>query len=105
MFPIGVDRVCRRWRLSGDPAPEAPWLEPEGDYLKSHLIEAPFRIGPSFGRDSDRLLQGTIPLACLPQQNRYSLTGHAEQDRDLLHGHALGMQSARLRSAQPRAGP
>ncbi len=49
MFPIGIDRVCRRWRLSGDPAPEAPWLEPEGDDLKSHLIEAPFRIGASFG--------------------------------------------------------
>ncbi|MBA3268319.1 MAG: metallophosphoesterase [Acidimicrobiia bacterium] len=46
VFPIGIDRVCRRWRLSGDPAPEAPWLEPEGDDLKSHLIEAPFRIGP-----------------------------------------------------------
>lgn len=49
VFPIGIDRVCRRWRLSGDPSPEAPWLEPEGDDLKSHLIEAPFRIGSSFG--------------------------------------------------------
>jgi len=45
VFPIGIDRVCHRWRLSRDPAPEAPWLEPEEDGLKNHLIEAPVRIG------------------------------------------------------------
>ena len=45
VFPIGIDRVCRRWRLSRDSTPEAPWLEPDGDDVKSHLIEQPIRIG------------------------------------------------------------
>ena len=45
VFPIGVDRVCRRWRLSRNSSPEAPWLEPDGDDLKAHLIEHPVRIG------------------------------------------------------------
>ena len=45
VFPIGVDRVCRRWRLSRDPSPMAPWLEPHGDDVKGHLIEQPVRIG------------------------------------------------------------
>ncbi|HWC11799.1 MAG TPA: hypothetical protein VG455_11305 [Acidimicrobiales bacterium] len=44
VFPIGIDRVCRRWRLSQKSAPEAPWLEPEDD-VKAHLIEQPVRIG------------------------------------------------------------
>ena len=70
--PIGIDRVCRRWRLSGDPAPESPWLEPDGDDLKSHLIEAPFRI-----------------------RSVKALTSDAEEDGDLLHGQVLGMNSRR----------
>lgn len=45
VFPIGIDRVCRRWRLSQKSAPEGPWLEPEDDDLKAHLIEQPVRIG------------------------------------------------------------
>lgn len=45
VFPIGIHRVWHRWRLSRDPAPEAPWLEPEEDGMKTHLIEAPVRIG------------------------------------------------------------
>ncbi len=44
VFPIGIDRVCRRWRLSQESAPEAPWLEPEED-VQPHLIEPPVRIG------------------------------------------------------------
>ena len=45
VFPIGIDRVCRRWRLSQNSAPEAPWLEPEDGDVKAHLIEQPIRIG------------------------------------------------------------
>jgi hypothetical protein len=45
VFPIGIDRVCRRWRLSQKSAPEGPWLEPEDDDVKAHLIERPVRIG------------------------------------------------------------
>ncbi len=44
VFPIGIDRVCRRWRLSQKSAPEGPWLEPEDDDVKAHLIEQPVRI-------------------------------------------------------------
>ncbi|HEX2041283.1 MAG TPA: hypothetical protein VHF24_01490 [Acidimicrobiales bacterium] len=45
VFPIGIDHVCRRWRLSQKSAPEGPWLEPEDDDVKAHLIEQPVRIG------------------------------------------------------------
>ena len=44
VFPIGIDRVCRGWRLSQNSAPEAPWLEPEDDDVKARLIEQPLRI-------------------------------------------------------------
>ena len=44
VFPIGVDRVCRRWKLAPDSDPEAPWLEPDGEAVEPRLIEAPVRI-------------------------------------------------------------
>jgi len=46
VFPIGIDRVCRRWRLSPDSDPQAPWLEPEDNDVTTRLIERPVRIGP-----------------------------------------------------------
>lgn len=46
VFPIGADRVCRRWRLSPDSDPQAPWLEPEDNDVTTRLIERPVRIGP-----------------------------------------------------------
>ena len=45
VFPVGVDRVCRRWKLAPSSAPEAPWLEPTDGDIEAHLIEPPVRIG------------------------------------------------------------
>ena len=44
VFPVGVDRVCRRWQVAPDAAAEAPWLRPEKEEVKPHLIEPPIRI-------------------------------------------------------------
>ena len=45
IYPIGVDRVGRRWRLSPEDAAGAPWFAPSGPEPAAHLIEKPIRIG------------------------------------------------------------
>jgi len=45
IYPIGVDRVGRKWRLCPDAAPQAPWFATDGPAPEPHLIEAPVRIG------------------------------------------------------------
>ena len=44
VFPIGVDRVGRKWQLRPDEPPHAPWLAPSGPEPEPHLIEGPIRI-------------------------------------------------------------
>ena len=44
IYPIGVDRVGRRWELRPDDPAEAPWFAPVGDEPAAHLIEGPLRI-------------------------------------------------------------
>jgi len=46
VYPIGIDRVGRKWRLCPDAPAEAPWFAPVGAEPEAHLIEAPIRIGP-----------------------------------------------------------
>ncbi len=41
VFPIGVDRVGRKWRLSPDAPAHAPWFAPVGPEPEPHLIEKP----------------------------------------------------------------
>ncbi|MEX0659052.1 MAG: hypothetical protein WD080_07960 [Egibacteraceae bacterium] len=45
VYPIGVDRVGRKWRLCPDAAAHAPWFAPCGPEPDPHLIEHPLRIG------------------------------------------------------------
>jgi hypothetical protein len=45
IYPIGVDRVGRRWEPRPDDAPHDPWFAPAAP-LQPHLIEAPIRIDP-----------------------------------------------------------
>ena len=45
IYPIGVERVGRRWRLCPDAPADAPWFAPDGPEPKPHLIEPPVRIG------------------------------------------------------------
>jgi len=43
IYPIGIDRVGRNWKLRPDDAPSAPWFVPATP-LEPHLIEQPIRI-------------------------------------------------------------
>jgi hypothetical protein len=44
MYPIGIDRVARRWKFAPDGALHEPWLVPVGDEPQPHLIESPVRF-------------------------------------------------------------
>ena len=44
VYPIGIDRVGRKWELRSDAPPDAPWFEPVGDEPEVHLVEPPIRI-------------------------------------------------------------
>lgn len=43
IYPIGVDRVGRKWRANPDAAPHEPWIEP-AEKIAYRLIEDPIRI-------------------------------------------------------------
>ncbi|MGH9183191.1 MAG: metallophosphoesterase [Acidimicrobiales bacterium] len=45
LFPIGMERVCRSWRLSPDGPPHAPWFDPAEAEPAVHLVEGPVRVG------------------------------------------------------------
>jgi hypothetical protein len=47
IYPIGVERVGRKWTLCPDAPAEAPWFAPDGREPEPHLIEAPIRIEPT----------------------------------------------------------
>jgi len=47
VYPFGVDRICRRWRLSPDAGAHAPWVAPAGPEAKAHLIEPPIEFRAS----------------------------------------------------------
>lgn len=44
VFPIGVDKVCRRWDLCPDGDPDDPWFSPHGCQVEARLVEAPFAV-------------------------------------------------------------
>jgi hypothetical protein len=46
VYPVGVRRVPRKWRLVQDRGPHEPFFEPVDRPLSTHLIEAPIRIEP-----------------------------------------------------------
>jgi hypothetical protein len=52
VYPIGVERVGRKWTLCPDAPAHAPWFAPDGPEPEPHLIEQPIRIGQSGARDS-----------------------------------------------------
>ena len=47
LYPVGIDRVGRKWELRPDAPSDAPWFAPVGAEPRAHLIEAPFRLTPS----------------------------------------------------------
>jgi hypothetical protein len=44
VYPIGVDRVARKWTLCPDAPAHAPWFIPHGAEPAPHLIERPITI-------------------------------------------------------------
>jgi hypothetical protein len=44
IYPIGIERVGRKWALRPDAPAHTPWFVPEGPALAPHLIEPPIRI-------------------------------------------------------------
>lgn len=44
LYPIGIDRVGRQWRLQPDGPDGSPWFEPGGEEPDVHLIEGPVSI-------------------------------------------------------------
>ena len=47
VYPVGVDRTPRRWRLRREGSDDAPWFEPEDGPVTPHLIEDPIRVEPA----------------------------------------------------------
>ena len=45
LYPIGIDRVGRKWRLNPDAPGNDPWFDQDGPPPVPHLIEKPIRIG------------------------------------------------------------
>jgi uncharacterized membrane protein YhaH (DUF805 family) len=44
VYPIGIDRVGRKWQLRPDAPASAPWFAPSGPEPAPHLIEEPIKI-------------------------------------------------------------
>lgn len=44
VYPVGIDRVGRKWRLCPDAPADTPWFDPVGEKARPHLIEKPIRI-------------------------------------------------------------
>ncbi|MDP9815485.1 hypothetical protein J3R04_001455 [Spirilliplanes yamanashiensis] len=45
IYPIGVDRICRKWVAAPDDPADAPWLRP-AEPLAGRLIEPPVVVAP-----------------------------------------------------------
>jgi hypothetical protein len=50
LYPIGIHRVGRRWKLCPDSPGHTPWFAPDGPEPVTHLIEPPIRIGEPSSR-------------------------------------------------------
>jgi hypothetical protein len=44
VYPIGIDRVGRKWTLCPDAPAHEPWFAPQGPEPEPHLIEKPITI-------------------------------------------------------------
>jgi hypothetical protein len=47
VYPVGVHRTPRRWRLRPEGSDDEPWFEPEDGPVAAHLIEEPIRVEPA----------------------------------------------------------
>jgi hypothetical protein len=44
IYPVGIDKVTRHWKLQPDAPADSPWFAPTGSGIQPHLIEPPIRI-------------------------------------------------------------
>ena len=45
VYPIGIDKVCKKWEYdAGNASPEASWLKPSSGIIETRLIEPQFTI-------------------------------------------------------------
>ncbi len=44
VYPVGIDRVAKKWQAAPDAPADAPWFSPVGDEPELRLIEAPITI-------------------------------------------------------------
>jgi hypothetical protein len=50
IYPIGIDKICRRWAADPEAEEHASWLRPR-EPLATHLIEEPIIVaGPGAKR-------------------------------------------------------
>ncbi len=70
IYPVGIDRVGRHWKLCPDAPADDPWFESADGQPQTHLIEPPVRIGgrsqaqepPAATEDEiDRAAAGGVP--------------------------------------------
>jgi 3',5'-cyclic AMP phosphodiesterase CpdA len=47
VYPVGVDRTPRRWRVRPEGTDGDPWFEPEDGPVTAHLIEEPIMVAPA----------------------------------------------------------
>ncbi len=60
VYPIGVDRVGRKWTLCPDAPVHAPWFAPHGPDPEPHLIEKPITISGSPGQGDCEAAEGRV---------------------------------------------
>jgi hypothetical protein len=63
VYPIGVDRVGRKWILCPDAPAHAPWFAPSGAEPEPHLIEKPITIGGQPSPANSQTDPNRIPLS------------------------------------------
>ena len=47
VYPVGVEKVPRKWKLRTEGERHEPWFEPAGPYTPARLIEAPIHVTPA----------------------------------------------------------
>ena len=46
VYPVGIEKTARKWKLRTEGEPHEPWFEPDGPYTPPRLIEPPIRVAP-----------------------------------------------------------
>jgi hypothetical protein len=61
VYPIGIDRVARKWTLCPDAPAHEPWFAPQGSEPEPHLIEKPISISGHLNSGDSEAERPRIP--------------------------------------------